>query len=178
MVNREWLIALLDDPFTEANLARPVAWSAWLALVGVGYLAVLPVAGALARFRGAKAGALTLLVAGALGIQAVMIAFFERVEAHSQGGAVALYKELAGRDIYAKSLYKSYADEFYSRRMPPDNPEALELDWLLQGDIDKPAFFVQRIHRAGGDAERYGLTWVKQDGGFVLLKREPVRPPR
>ena len=55
-----------------------------------------------------------------------------------------------------------------------DHPLSYDREWLLQGPIDKPVYFVGRIHqdKRYGTAE-YGLTTLEKKYGFVYYRRDP-----
>ena len=87
---------------------------------------------------------------------------------------------LAGRDVYVKPLsMKSYAHLFYTRKpyhlsaaakgIHPDMWEP----WLLEGAIDKPAYFVCREQHAEQWRAHRNLREIRSDGGFVFFERLP-----
>jgi hypothetical protein len=179
MLNREWLVARIPDAFTAANLSRrAVVWSGWESLAGVSFLLLSILAVSIAGKPGSiRRGAIALLLS-AIGISTVLTTFMRPIEQHTQGGAILLYKRFAQRDdVYVHSMFKSFADLFYTRLQPQDNPLAHDKEWLLTGPIDKPAYFVQRNYKAEGAQRRYGLHYVESEGGFVLLKRDAVKQP-
>jgi 4-amino-4-deoxy-L-arabinose transferase-like glycosyltransferase len=174
MLHKDRLIARIDDPFTAGTLSAAAGWTGYEALAA----AVIAMAALLCVFllmRGRPArGFATLLVVNALGIQLTMITYVGKIERHSQGGAISFYQDLAERDLYAESMFKSYADLFYLRKRPLDNPHAYDKEWLLTGPIDKPAYFVERVHKATGLANRYKLDVIETRGGFTLMRRMPT----
>jgi hypothetical protein len=75
--------------------------------------------------------------------------------------------------VYVESLgHKSYAQYFYSNAQPQSNPLYHDMNWLLAGSIDKPAYFVVKVNQLH-EYENHHLTLVKQRGGFALLVRIP-----
>ena len=100
------------------------------------------------------------------------------IERYTQGAAVDFYVSLQGKEVYVKPLtMKSYAHLFYSRKpyelsaiakgIPADKWET----WLLDGEIDHPAYFVSKIN----DSERWrthqNLRVIGEHGGFVFFER-------
>jgi hypothetical protein len=107
-------------------------------------------------------------------MQVFMLLFVSRIESYTQGGPVAFYKELSSKNVYVKSLFKSYADLFYSRKKPSAPPESADKNWLLEGPIDRSAYFVARSTQARRyDDPRYGLKKLKEEFGFVYYVRDP-----
>ncbi len=69
--------------------------------------------------------------------------------------------------------FKSYAHLFYTAKSPRNSLHGKPLDWLLTGDIDKPAYFVCKIHQVQAYLQRYPqLKKIGQQNGYVFLKRE------
>ncbi len=78
-------------------------------------------------------------------------------------------------NVYVESLgHKSYAQYFYSKSQPHSNPLSHDMNWLLAGKIDKPAYFVVKVNHIERYAN-YHLTLIQQRGGFALLVRFPER---
>ena len=120
-------------------------------------------------------GFTVLFLSSAIGINSFMTVFVGRVENHSQGSMIEFYKELAGKDCYVTSMFKSYADLYYSKKQPLENKNGYDKEWLLTGPIDKPAYFVQKTHKADRTVEKYGLIKVKSEGGYTLLLRNSIK---
>ena len=173
MMHTAWLVPLVKDPFARECLAYPGHWSYWETGIGFGYAAALIAAAVLAgRKRFAPAFAV-LLVSTALCLQAAMILFVPKVENYAGAGPIRFYKSLQGKNVYAQSLFKSYADLFYSQKQPGANPKSCDKEWLLQGAIDKPAYFVCRIDAARQYRNMPQLREIKAEYGFVYFIRDP-----
>jgi hypothetical protein len=165
---------LIRDKFAVACMRRPVPWSGAECLIGIGFLAISAAAFSLLARRKTAPGLAALFVACVFCVQLTLIIISPKIELYTQGGPIAFYKEHSGRDEYVRSLFKSYADLFYGRKMPDDRPRSRDLEWLLHGAIDKPVFFVGRIRqdKIYGSA-RYGLTRLAKEYGFVYYRRDP-----
>ncbi len=175
MVYRERWLHLIDDPYTVGMLSKPVDWSLGLAAIGFLYGSGVLLSLLHAARNRVWSGATALFIVSAIGIQVTMIGFVGRVENHSQRGPIEFYKSLAGRDVYARSLFKTYADEFYLRKTPLDKKEAYDKHWLLSGPIKKPAYFVTRTHQLKSLLENFpDLHVLKNEYGYVYLRRDPV----
>ena len=56
--------------------------------------------------------------------------------------------------------------------MPLKNPKAYDKEWLLNGPIDKPVYFVCKNINADQYREMPQLEEIKEENGFVFFKRE------
>jgi hypothetical protein len=173
MMHTAWIVPLVKDPFARECLAFPGRWSYWETGIGLGYAAALIAAAVLAGRKRFAAGFAILLLSTALCLQAAMILFVPKVEDYAGAGPIRFYKSLQGKEVYAKSLFRSYADLFYSQKQPGANPKSCDRDWLLKGPIDKPAYFVCRIDAAGPYRSMPQLREIKAEYGFVYFVREP-----
>ena len=71
--------------------------------------------------------------------------------------------------------FKSYAHLFYSRKMPPEDGTVPGREELLTGKIDKPAYFVMKVNRAGKYLDKYPqLEKINEKNGFVFAIRKIV----
>jgi len=176
MMHTGWIIPLIQDFFARECLKNPVVWHFREMLVGGGYgIALVVTVIALAKKRFA-AGFAVLLVSTALCLQAAMVLFVPKLETITDAGPIRFYASLAGKDVYARSLFKTYADLFYFRKQPSAGPKSYDREWLLTGPIDKPAYFVCRIDKAPGYRAMPQLRELKEEYGYVYFVRD-VPPP-
>ncbi|MFP4012454.1 MAG: ArnT family glycosyltransferase [Chitinispirillaceae bacterium] len=174
LYNKEAIIPLINDKFAAANLQRPVQWSGYEFLLGVFYLLALLVSFILINRQKFKAGIISFFASSALCLQIFMYIFTPKIEQYTQGGPIEFFKEKAGKDVYARTLFKSYTDMFYSRIKISDNPKSRDKEWLLTGAIDKPAYFVARMHQSKSLENKYpDLERIKEEYGFVYYVRKP-----
>lgn len=168
---KQELIPYIKDPFAVANLQADVPWSAIEMLWGVGYL--IGIIAVLVLFRrNMKRAVITLFVVQVVIIQVTVLHFTPKVEAFSQRAAIEFYESLQGKDVYIKVLgYKSYAHLFYSRKMPKDNPKHYDEEWLLNGAVDKPTYFICKIMQADQYRALPQLEEIGSKNGFVFFKR-------
>jgi 4-amino-4-deoxy-L-arabinose transferase-like glycosyltransferase len=176
MRNIHWLTdsGLVKDAFAVANLQAQVKWSGLEALI-----VTVPALG-LSLFFFAKrisARIASLFTATMLFTFLVMAVFTPRVEGYTQQAAIEFYREKSTEDCYIQTLgFKSYAHLFYGQKKPPANPHSYDQDWLLKGDIDKPAYFVFKITRKDEYAMEYPqLNILYEKNGFVFARREKVK---
>jgi len=172
MMHTSWLRPLTHDNFALACIARPMHWSYFETLIGGGYGALLIISFVLVTRKKFTAAFSILFISSALCLQTFMIDVVPKMELIAGGAPIQFYESLRGKDCYAHSLFKSYADMFYAQRMPGGNPKSGDTDWLLKGDIDKPAYFVCRIDGANDYRGKYGLIELKNEYGFVYFRRD------
>jgi 4-amino-4-deoxy-L-arabinose transferase-like glycosyltransferase len=194
------LAASLNDPFAVANLGREVSWNGTEALPGLLLLAGTGYAFYAFRKKKLLHAYIGILGSGLLSLQLLMLLVVPKIEQHSQGAAIGFFKALRHKDVYVETLgYKSYAQYFYPqtgnradsesflkyaeqhRNAHPeiperDRPALLFRNWLLEGDIDKQAYFSCKNIHAEEFRKIPGLKEIGQDGGFVFFMREKTAP--
>jgi len=177
----EWMDAIAD-PFALGNLSVDVSWTGWegapIVLLGVGVLWGLVRHNAQAWTNSIA----TMFFGTCFALALLFYTLLPKIEPHTQGSAIAFFKGLQGENAYVHTLgYKSYAHYFYARLVPPENPAYYQEDlqgWLLEGDIDKDAYFAARLPKADkyrtDEWRAKGLQEIGAGGGFVFFKREKV----
>jgi hypothetical protein len=172
--HKEIIMPLIRDKFAVACMQKPVVWSGFESFIGAGFLAMSIAAFVLVARRRVAAGLAVLFVACVMCVQLTLIIINPKIEQYTQSGPVDFYKAHAGAGEYVHSLFKSYADLFYGQKRQDDNPSSYDLEWLLRGPIDKPAFFVGRMKqdKKYGTPE-YGLTRLAKEYGYVYYRRDP-----
>jgi 4-amino-4-deoxy-L-arabinose transferase-like glycosyltransferase len=171
--HKEWLIPYLKDPFAVACFQLPVQWGGWEFIIGILYLAAIIVAITLLAKGKTFKGAITMFYSTAGILFFYLISVVPKIESYSQAPAINFYKSLAGKDVYITTFgFKSYAQFFYFQKQPtvvhPD-----ELDYLVHGPIDKPAYFVTKVTTTDLPQVCPDCKLIKQEGGFMFYRRDP-----
>lgn len=171
-VNKAQVIPYIHDAFAVGNLNASVPWSYMECAWGVVYLFAMVICIVLMN-RNFKRYMLIFCVSQIVFIQLTILHFTPKIEAYSQRAAINFFENMQGKDVYVQVLgYKSYAHLFYTGKMPPGNDDYYSTEWLLNGPVDKPTYFVCKIT----DAEQYKtmaqLQMVGQQNGFVFFKRK------
>jgi hypothetical protein len=174
--HQELILPYLKDPFAAASLSVNVHWSGFESLIGIIYFVAVIFAIVFFNKKQNWRGLLFLFYSTAVCLFIYLIAVVPKIEKYSQGPAIDFYESLQGKDVYVWPIgFKSYAQYFYAKK--PASPvygEANE-QFLLKGNITKPAYFVVKITNTGFDSTCHNCRLLKQEGGFKFYKREPVR---
>jgi 4-amino-4-deoxy-L-arabinose transferase-like glycosyltransferase len=174
------LLALptFKDTFLRSSLQQQVAWGGWEVWIPLVLLAG-PLAIILWR-RSHPARAVGVLFASvAVLVFLVLPSIAPKIEPYTQGAALDFYESLRGKDVYVKPLtMKSYAHIYYtdkpyhlSATAKGIHPDQFE-PWLLNGAIDRDAYFVAKVNDAKKWRTHPNLEVVREYGGFVVLKRK------
>lgn len=172
-MNIKKLIPYVKDEFAQGNMEADVHWSGFESLIGIVYFVL--VWKALIWFKNGQVAkaAYSLFGGTALTIFFAAAIVVPKVERYSQGASIDFLKERAGEECYVQVLgFKSYAHLFYTQKPKPVEPRAADLNWLLQGDIDKPVYFVCKVDRIKNFTQYTELKELYRKNGFVFLKRE------
>ncbi|SHM22440.1 4-amino-4-deoxy-L-arabinose transferase [Chitinophaga jiangningensis] len=172
-VYKDQLIPYIHDQFAVANLQADVPWSVAEAGYGLGYALLVIISGVLLAKKKMQSGLIMLFLSTILAIQVTVVHFVPKVEAYSQRAAIEFFESFQGRDVYVKALsYHSYAQHYYSREMPHSNKNYYNTEWLLNGQIDKPAYFICRITDSEPYRQHPNLEVIGEKNGFVFFKRK------
>jgi len=108
-----------------------------------------------------------------------MFVFIGRIEGYTQRAALDFYRSKSQEDCYVHPLgFKSYAHLFYSDKQPQVNMKSYDKDWLVSGNIDKPAYFVYKVKKKAEYQVKYPmLTVLYEKNGFIFAARYPEENP-
>ena len=169
------IIPYLHDPYAVASLNIKVNWSGYESFIGIAYFVLVICAIVMFYKKQNMKGILFLFYSTAICLFVYLLAVVPKIERYSQGPAIDFYESLQGKDVYIWPIgFKSYAQYFYAKK--PASPVYGEADenFLLKGNITRPAYFVVKITDTNFDSTCNGCSLIKQEGGFKFYKREPV----
>lgn len=175
-VHKKWLLPYLKDPFASAALNIPSPWNGYEFIIGIIYFLLMIIAIIFLIQKKYVPGFLLLFYSTAFCLFMYMPIVVPKVERYSQASAVNFYKSLAGKDVYVTPFgFKSYAQYFYFQKpfAIPGSEEG-EMNYLLKGEINKPAYFVVKINDREFDSLCLNCKLIKQEGGFKFYKREMI----
>lgn len=173
--HHELILPYLKDPFAAASLNVNVHWRGFESYIGIIYFIAVILAVVFFYYRHNWRGIIFLFYSTAVCLFIYLLAVVPKIEKYSQGPAIDFYKSLEGKDVYVWPIgFKSYAQYFYVKK--PASPVYGEADeqFLLKGNITKPAYFVVKITNTGFDSSCNNCTLIKQEGGFKFYKRDAV----
>ncbi len=178
-MNAEKFIPLIHDKFATKNLEAPVEWHGAEMLIGIIYFILIVFIIFKFAVNSSKAKNRKILFISTLSISTALCLFFfgaivvPKIERYTQGAAINFYESKRGQDVYMHVLgFKSYAHLFYFQKPKPSISKATDYEnWLLNGKVDKPVFFVTKIDRLDDYRNHPNLEIIKEENGFVFLKR-------
>ena len=166
---------IIKDNFAVENLKAHVFWTGYEWMIGavliIGTIALLVWLG----LKKIKTGLIVIFVSSLIAVNTATFVIAPRIEKYSQNAAIEFYTYLQGKDCYVETIgFKSYAHLFYSHKMPQTNKNSFDREWLLKGDIDKPAYFVSKLTNIEEIKQNYPyLIELYRKNGFVFWKRMP-----
>lgn len=173
--HKEIIIPYLQDPFAVASLNVQVDWSGYESFIGILWFVAIVVAVVLLSRKSIRSGILVLFYATALCLFFYLAAVVPKIEKYSQGPAVEFYQSLQGRDVYVWPVgFRSYAQYFYAEKMPQPAYGEKDLDFLLSGKIDRPAYFVIKVTNKEFEDRCQDCRLIGEKGGFKFYRREAV----
>jgi len=172
----DWLIDLgfFQDPFAQANVKSDVHWSGLEGLIGVLFILGI-VASQILLKRNKKQSYILMFLNVTVFLNLVLFFTVGKIEVYSQKALIDFCKEKQKEDCYVLPVgMKSFAHLFYAEKPVPLNEESQNQEWLLKGDIDKPAYFILRsktLEYYKGYYPELGLLYEKN--GFSFCRRDP-----
>jgi len=174
--HHELILPYLKDPFAAASLNVNVHWSGFESLIGIIYFVAVVFAIVFFYKKQNWRGLLFLFYSTAVCLFVYLIAVVPKIEKYSQGPAIDFYESLQGKDVYVWPIgFKSYAQYFYAKKPATPVYGEAEEQFLLKGNITKPAYFVVKITSTGFDSTCSNCKLIKQEGGFKFYEREAVK---
>jgi len=172
MKNPQLIIPYINDPFVVANLDTVVSWSFWEIIPGV--LLLIAAIGFLLSLKkfNYTIGFIVLLSCTGFATNLLVRMIVPKIELITQGAPIEFYERLQGKDCYVESLgFKSYAHLFYFRKQPQLNLNSSNMEWLIEGDIDKPAYFVSKNTYMGRYWRHPNLNELYRKNGYIFFER-------
>jgi 4-amino-4-deoxy-L-arabinose transferase-like glycosyltransferase len=176
--NIDWLInmGLFQDPFAQANARSEVNWTGYEGLIGLIFIAGIIIT-LLQLKRNKRRAYFIMFLNVTLFLNLVLFFTAGKMETYSQRALIEFCKERQGEDCYVETVgMKSYAHLFYTMKPIPENPKSRDQNWLLKGDIDKPAYFILRSKTLEEYQNRYPeMELIYEKNGFSFCRRLPDR---
>ena len=171
--HKELLTPYVKDTFSAACLQTDVKWNGSEGLIGICYFLFIA-AGFILLWRNQFIrGVLTIFGASACFLLIYLRLLVPKIEQYTQGPAIHFYEDLRGEKVYVNTFgFKSYAPYFYFQKPPGDDSLSHSEKWLLQGHIDRPAYFVVKITSIDAIEKYPGIHLLYKEGGYAFYVRE------
>jgi 4-amino-4-deoxy-L-arabinose transferase-like glycosyltransferase len=174
-MNKDKIInsGLIYDQFATGNLQAEVAWSGYEFLIGIAFIVVIILLYVSQRLSKEKQ-IIATFISTLIFIYASVVFIVPKVEGYSQNAAIEFYKSKQKENCYIQTLgFKSYAHLFYFNKPKPTNPNAWNDLWLINGNVDKPVYFVIKNSKSKEYLDQYPqLKILYEKNGFVFVKRD------
>jgi 4-amino-4-deoxy-L-arabinose transferase-like glycosyltransferase len=172
-INLKQLVPYVKDKFANAMMQADVHWSGFEGIVGLLMIISIVIGIRSLNKNKFQKAAVVLFSGTAIVIFLASAIIVPKVERYTQGAAIDFFIQKQGEDCYVNTLgYFSYAQLFYVMKEKPTNPNSYDEQWLLTGDIDKPAYFVSKVDRIDKYKQYTELKELYRKNGFIFLKRE------
>jgi hypothetical protein len=163
---------LIEDPFAAANFLAPVIWSGWESLAGLAYLVVFLV-GIFYLKKEIVKGVVLIFFSTILFHETVLPLVLPKIETYIQGEVIHFYESRKGEEAYVEVYdFKSYAHLFYTDKKPFTNQKSKDIDWLMNGKVDKSVYLVTKADRGEGLAKHPNFERVGGKYGYLFYKRK------
>lgn len=165
---------LIQDEFVIENLKAQVHWSGWEVLIGLLSLVFIVSSVILLHSKKTESAIISLFIGNLFTVQLTTIIIIPKIEQYTQGAAIEFFESAKKEDVYFLALnYRSYAQYFYTKKLPPQNLNSLNMDWLLRGPIDKDLKVITKFNSNDDILERYpDFKLVGHKNGYTFYLRK------
>tara|TARA_B110000285_G_scaffold111291_1_gene126333 strand:+ start:739 stop:2379 length:1641 start_codon:yes stop_codon:yes gene_type:complete len=172
MINKEALFPYINDPFAVDSMGTEIYWSGSEFLIGIFFLIGLIFTILLMVRKQIQKGLITSALTVGITLLMVLFVILPKIEGFTQGPVVEFYGSIQEEDCYTESYgYKSYAQYYYFNQPFGLSEKRKDRDWLLNGDIDKPVYFVSKSTNLELDTHP-NFKLIGKKGGFRFYKRD------
>jgi 4-amino-4-deoxy-L-arabinose transferase-like glycosyltransferase len=169
---------IIQDEFVIENLKAQVNWSGWEILISLLSLFFIVYSVILLQSKKMQSAIILLFIGNLFTVQLTTIIIIPKIEQYTQGAAIEFFESSKKEDVYFLALnYRSYAQYFYTKKLPPQNSKSLNMDWLLRGPIDKDLKVITKFNSNDDILERYPdfkLVGHKNGYSFYLRKASKI----
>ncbi len=169
----------ITDKLTNALLRAEVNWTGLE--ISVGFVIMLGIIAffILERKRLHQHANYSLFGSIAIALFLFLPMMAPKIETYTQRAPVDFFKNLIGKDVYVHTLgYKSYAPYFYQRKELVNSRYYLKMsgaeyeEYLMFGNIDKPAYFAAKINNYEDYIKKQPeLKELYRKNGYIFFAR-------
>jgi 4-amino-4-deoxy-L-arabinose transferase-like glycosyltransferase len=172
--NIEKITPYIRDQAAVDAMLTPVPWNGFEFLIGAIYFILILIGYKLIKKEKIEKGISIICYSTAICLFIFTATVVPKIEKYAQGTAIEFYKSLAGEDVYVTTVgFRSFAHYFYTRKSQPTNENYYQSQWLLDGNIDKVAYFISKSNKAHLLEPYKDIILIKKEGGFAFFKRTP-----
>lgn len=169
------LYPFIKDEFAKASLEVSGQWVGFESVFGLSLLVVVIISSVHFFRKHVYKTARNFLIYHSILIPLLLAVIAPHVEKYSQAPAIEFYEQLQDKPVYVETVgFKSYAQYFYSKTPQHTNKNAYKMDWLLNGELDKDAYFVLQVNDLV-DHVNPTMKEIGRKGGFVFYKRTATK---
>jgi len=195
MSGRGWV----KDPFAEASFRAGGGWYGWEWMIGLAMFILVAYSAYCYHKTKIRKALYTMTIGGIAVITLASLVIVPGVEQYTQNAAIEFWKSKAGKHVFVETLgYKSYAHYFYADVQPDRTADSLfgmyisgkpevksntlipaeqfrewKREWMLSGNIDRPAYFVSKNTHETVRENHPELVKIDEKNGFVFWERKP-----
>lgn len=174
MQHTDLFVNAIKDPFVRASFNVEVPWNGLEGLGGLILIVGLLIAHVLFSKARYQRGLIMLLTSTTLFTSITLLLLVPRIERYTQGPAIDFFKEHANERAYCTTKhYDSYADRFYSRKQPHNDPNLASTEYLMKQPIDRPVYVVCKTEDEQAVSEVPGFRKIGSKGGYSFFVKDP-----
>lgn len=164
------------DPFAVANMDAEIHWTGLESIPGIWLIGITIIGMVLISKNKTYKGMIWLFGGTGVFVFLTLTLVITKIEGITQNAAIEFYETKVDCDCYVVSEeYKSYAQLFYTKIPPYDNPNRYSMEWLKTGDIDKDVFFVAKITGTQYLEKLPDVELLYEKNGFTFWQRKAVK---
>jgi len=164
---------IIKDEFAVENLKAQVYWSGFEWLIGLGFFIGILFFVFLSKSKNYLRNVLGIYTVTILFTITALLILTPKIEQYSQNAAIEFYKQKSNENCYVQTLgFKSYAHLFYAARTEPTDTACCQYEWLMNGNADKPVYFVAKITKLSEvQTIHTNLQLLYTKNGFAFFQR-------
>ncbi|MFI0490794.1 hypothetical protein, partial [Flavobacterium sp.] len=149
-------------------------WGGFEYLIGISYLVLLVIV--LIKLKNNIRYIIHLFLMNAIMLNLLMIFIVPKIEQHTQGSLIEFFQKHQNPAEYITTFgFRSYAKFFYTNKQKPQNLKALDEDWLINGNIDKPVYIACKMFDKEKVLQLKNIEFLYEKGGFVFFLRKNIQ---
>ena len=163
---------LFKDQFAKDSMNLNVQWNGFEIWIGALFI-LSTIIGTIFYLKGKIIkGTASLVIGATITLTALQLFVIPKIEQHTQGAMISFCEEVANQDCYIETYgFKSYAHYFYARTPNHDNIKSKELNWLINGAIDKKVYIITKTTNTSLD-NHPNIQFIERRGGFKFYTRD------